>query len=208
MFLAHHATAVASGARLPARLRLRLRAPRPRCAHAVLQLPDDRPITLRGVVRATGGVSGGTLASLLNAFSRIGPMRAAARERRAADPIADGRRSTGVTGRPAATPTWASGCCRCPAIDQDVVARSGAALAAYGPDFRYSHYAGLGNPLVLGGALAGVTVGLAGRPGRAAAPLRLEPAAAGHRAVRRGAAAASFTVDFVGAPAPRRCTPG
>ena len=30
-----------------------------------------------------------------------------------------------------------------PTIDPFVVARSGAALASYGPDFRYSHYAGL-----------------------------------------------------------------
>ena len=48
-----------------------------------------------------------------------------------------------------------------PTIDPLVVARSGAALASYGPDFRYSHYAGTKTlRYAAGGAAAG---GLDGR---------------------------------------------
>ena len=55
-----------------------------------------------------------------------------------------------------------------PTIDPIVVARSGAALPAYGPNFRYSHYAGTKTlRFAAGGAVAVAALGL-GRPGQAA----------------------------------------
>ena len=44
-----------------------------------------------------------------------------------------------------------------PTIDPAVVARSGAALASYGPAFRYSHYAGTKTLRYAAGGAAGVT---------------------------------------------------
>ena len=86
-----------------------------------------------------------------------------------------------------------------PTIDPLVVARSGAALAAYGPKFRYSHYAGTKTLRYAAGGAAGVAALGAGRPGPAGA----QPAArAGCRRARgrtrRGARKSWFTVDFVG----------
>ncbi|MGF2076008.1 hypothetical protein ACQUFC_21100, partial [Enterococcus casseliflavus] len=49
-----------------------------------------------------------------------------------------------------------------PTIDPLIVARSGAALATYGPDFRYSHYAGTKTlAYAVGGAAAVGALGLA-----------------------------------------------
>ena len=44
-----------------------------------------------------------------------------------------------------------------PTIDPIVVARSGAALPAYGPDFRYSHFAGTKTLRYAAGGAVGVT---------------------------------------------------
>ncbi len=44
-----------------------------------------------------------------------------------------------------------------PTIDPQVVARSGRALDAYGPDFRYSHYAGTKTLRYAAGGMAGAT---------------------------------------------------
>jgi saccharopine dehydrogenase (NAD+, L-glutamate forming) len=47
-----------------------------------------------------------------------------------------------------------------PTIDPFVVARSGSALASYGPDFRYSHFAGTKTlRFAAGGAAAATTIG-------------------------------------------------
>ena len=54
-----------------------------------------------------------------------------------------GRKSRAVAGKPHRDRTLGLWLLPLPTIDPFVVARSGAALASYGPDFRYSHYAGL-----------------------------------------------------------------
>ncbi len=91
-----------------------------------------------------------------------------------------------------------------PTIDPFVVARSGAALASYGPDFRYSHYAGLKT-------LRYTVGGVARRRRPASWPRRSRRCATSSRAgssraraPRRSAATKSwFTVDFVGESAGR-----
>lgn len=148
-------------------------------------------------MRATGGVSGGTLASMLNAVSRLKPMReaAAARDRVEATPV--DRTSTPITGKPHKDPVTGSWLLPMPAIDQQIVARSGAALPDFGPEITYSHYAGISKLPVLVGALAGIGVGIGAAqvgPVRRAIAARLPQGTGPDDATR---AAATFTVDFI-----------
>ncbi|MEU8076880.1 saccharopine dehydrogenase NADP-binding domain-containing protein [Catellatospora citrea] len=144
MYVRHHAAAVASGARLvhacgfdsvPHDLGVYLTAGR---------LPADGPIRVHGHVRAHGSVSGGTLASALLAFSRRRRTANVARERRALDPRpADRRIRTPLGGLRRVRPEsglkgWAV---PLPTVDPQIVGRSAAALARYGPDFAYTHSA-------------------------------------------------------------------
>jgi hypothetical protein len=63
----------------------------------------------------------------------------ALRDRRRAERRPEGRSSRAVAGRIHRTDgRWAV---PLPTVDPHVVARSGAALERYGPEFRYSHYA-------------------------------------------------------------------
>ncbi len=200
MYALHHATAVRTGARLVHACGFDSVPHDLGALHAVRQVPAQHragPIALRGIVRATGGVSGGTVASMLNAVSRLKPMKeaAAARGRLEAPPV--GRTSTAVTGRPHRDPVTGSWLLPLPAIDQQIIARSGAALADFGPQVTYSHYAGIKRLPVLVGALAGVGVGLGAAqigPVRRAVAKRLPQGTGPDDATR---AAASFTVDFV-----------
>jgi short subunit dehydrogenase-like uncharacterized protein len=100
------------------------------------------PVTMRGVVRSNGSFSGGTFHSALNAFSRVRQMREATQARKRLEPRPEGRRSKAVAGKPGRDKLLGYWLVPLPTIDPFVVVRSGAALASYGPDFRYSHYAG------------------------------------------------------------------
>ncbi len=157
MYLAHHETALASGARLvhacgfdsiPHDLGARF---------TVEQLPEGEPVRLRGVVRAGAQFSGGTFHSALNAFSRAAQMREAAKERRAKEGRPEGgRRSRAVAGKPHRDAGLGYWLVPLPTIDPFVVQRSGAALERYGPDFRYSHYAGVKTLRYLAGGAVGM----------------------------------------------------
>ncbi|MCW2797696.1 saccharopine dehydrogenase NADP-binding domain-containing protein [Nocardioides sp.] len=198
MYVTHHKTAVASGARIVHACGFDS-VPHDLGAYfAVQQLPDDRPITLRGVARATGGVSGGTFHSLLNAASRLGEMRSAVRARAAVEAAPTGRRSVAVTGKPHHDPVTGYWLLPAPAIDQAIVGRSGAALASYGPDFRYSHYLGMKHLPVLVGAGFGVGAVLAAAQVRPVRNLLLSRVPQGSGPSDKTRAAATFTVDFVG----------
>lgn len=142
MWLAHHETAVASGARLVHCCGFDSVPHDLGAMFTVAQLPADQPITMRGVVRSAGTFSGGTFHSALTAMSRVGQMKEAARQRRATEPRPDGRSSRAVAGAPHRDGELGYWLLPLPTIDPVIVARSGAALASYGPDFRYSHYAG------------------------------------------------------------------
>jgi saccharopine dehydrogenase (NAD+, L-glutamate forming) len=155
-YVAHHATAVASGARLihacgfdsiPHDLGVQF---------AIEQLPEDVPITVRGYLRAGGRFSGGTFASALTGFSRPRQNMAAARERKAAEPPRDPQRRVrhDDPGRPhRALGHWAV---PLPTIDPQIIARSARALPRYGPDFSYGHYAAVKRLPIAVGGVAGI----------------------------------------------------
>ena len=65
-------------------------------------------------------------------------------------------RSRAVAGKPHRDPVLGYWLLPLPTIDPLVVARSGAALASYGPDFRYSHYAGTKTLRYAAGGVAAV----------------------------------------------------
>jgi short subunit dehydrogenase-like uncharacterized protein len=102
---------------------------------AVAQLPDDEPVVLRGLVSAGGRPSGGTLVSALDA---MGDREALRGPRPDAGP---GRRVGGLPRRITKEPEVGGWAVPLPTIDAQVVLRSAAALPAYGPAFRYGHFA-------------------------------------------------------------------
>ncbi|WP_203337314.1 saccharopine dehydrogenase family protein [Nocardioides limicola] len=197
MYVAHHQTAVESGARIVHACGFDSIPHDLGVYFTVTQLPDDVPITVRGVVRAGGTPSGGTFASTLHAMSRPKQMREAMVARRQAEPRPQGRSSRAVAGKPHRDRLLGYWLLPLPTCDPMVVARSGAALPAYGPKFRYSHFAGTKTLRYAGMGVAGVAaIGAAAQVG----PLRRflaskVPQGEGPDEARR--AKSWFTVDFV-----------
>ena len=142
MYVAHHATAERNGARIVHACGFDSIPHDLGAMFTVQQLAASGPVTLRGVVRASGMFSGGTFHSAMTAMSRGRQMKQASSERRRAEGRPEGRSSRAVAGKPHKDPVLGWYLLPMPTIDPAVVARSGAALASYGPDFRYSHYAG------------------------------------------------------------------
>jgi short subunit dehydrogenase-like uncharacterized protein len=160
MYVEHHAAAEQSGARIVHACGFDS-VPHDLGAYfTVKQLPDDQPITLRGVVRASGMFSGGTFHSAVTALSRVRQMKEAAAARRRAEPRPEGRSARAVGSKPGRDDVLGYWLLPLPTIDPMVVARSGAALASYGPDFRYSHFAGTKTRrFAAGGAVAVTAIG-------------------------------------------------
>ena len=203
MYVEHHDAAVASGARIVHACGFDSIPHDLGAWFTVNKLGSTEPITLRGVVRAGGMASGGTFASALGAMSRARQMREAMVARREKEPRPVGRASRAVAGKPHRDSTLGLYLLPMPTIDPFVVARSGAALASYGPDFRYSHYAGLKTlRYTLGGVavVGGVVVAAQVPPLRNFLKKRL-PQGSGPSPERR--AKSWFTVDFVGQSAGR-----
>jgi short subunit dehydrogenase-like uncharacterized protein len=88
-----------------------------------------------------------------------------------------------------------------PTIDPQIVRRSARAVARYGPDFRYSHYASLGSPFAAAGAMAGIgaVAGIAQLP--PARRILLERVKPGNGPSAERRARSWFTVTFVGGTA-------
>jgi short subunit dehydrogenase-like uncharacterized protein len=198
MYVAHHQTAVASGARLVHGCGFDSIPHDLGAMFTVEHLPADVPIDLRGVVRAGGLPSGGTFETALTGMSRVRHIREAAQARKRVEPRPEGRSSRAVAGKPHRDPVLGYWLLPLPTMDPAVVARSGAALPAYGPRFRYSHYAGTKTlPYAVGGAAVMAGLGLA-------AQLKLTrdllmkwyPAGDGPHPERRERS--WFSVDFVG----------
>jgi short subunit dehydrogenase-like uncharacterized protein len=143
MYLEHHDEAVASGARIVHACGFDSIPHDLGAWFTVQQLGSSDPIKLRGVVRAAAQPSGGTLASAVGQFSRAKQMRDAMVARRKKEGRPAGRKSRAVGGKPHRDRKLGLWLLPMPTIDPFVVARSGAAMESYGPDFRYSHYAGL-----------------------------------------------------------------
>ena len=198
MYAAHHATAERTGARLVHACGFDS-VPHDLGAYfTVQQLPSDAPLSLRGVVRAKATFSGGTFHSALNAMARTRQARSAAAARRRLEPRPEGRSSRAVGGKPHRDSMLGYWLLPLPTIDPIVVARSGRSLAAYGPEFRYSHFAGTQSLRAAVGGAAGVTaLGLAAQIGplRDRLARRIQP---GEGPDERRRERSWFTVDFVG----------
>jgi short subunit dehydrogenase-like uncharacterized protein len=198
MYVAHHAAAVASGARIVHACGFDSIPHDLGAYYAVQQLPDDVPITLRGVVRSRGTFSGGTFHSAMTQMSRARQMKQASSARRKAEGRPEGRSSRAVAGKPHRDSDLGRWLLPLPTIDPIVVARSGAALPSYGPDFRYSHYAGTKTlRYAVGGAVGIGALGLAAhvKPVRSSMLKHIKQGD-GPDAARR--AKSWFRVDFVG----------
>lgn len=156
MWLAHHQTAVASGARLVHSCGFDSIPHDLGAFFTVKQLPAGEPITMRGVVRSNATFSGGTFHSALGAMERARQMKAAFAERRRKEARPEGRSSRAVAGKPHRDKVLGFWLLPLPTIDPQVVQRSGAALPAYGPKFRYSHFAGTKTLRYAAGGAAGV----------------------------------------------------
>ncbi len=198
MYLEHHARAVASGARLVHACGFDSVPHDLGALFTVAQLPSDVPLTVRGVVRSSAQFSGGTFHSALNAMSRMRESSAVLKERRRLEPRPAGRSSRAVTAKPHRDPDLGYWLLPLPTLDPFVVARSGAALPAYGPDFRYSHYAGTKTlRYAVGGAAAVGAMALSAQVG----PLRrrlLGRITQGDGPEESRRARSWFTVDFIG----------
>jgi short subunit dehydrogenase-like uncharacterized protein len=197
-YVAHHAIAQQTGARLVHACGFDSIPHDLGAYFTVQQLPDDVPITLRGVVRASGMASGGTFHSAMNAFARVRHSRAAYAARRQVEPRPQGRSSRAVAGKPHRDSVLGRWLVPLPTIDPIIVARSGAALSAYGPEFRYSHFAGTKTlRYAVGGVTTVAALGAAAQvPPVRRALLKRIPAGEGPDPARR--ARSWFKVDFVG----------
>ncbi len=143
MYVAHHRRAAETGARLvhscgfdsiPHDLGVQF---------TVEQLPEDVPIAIEGFVRASGGASGGTVASAMLIMARARQARQAAAARRRLAPDPGGRRVRAVLGRPRHDGEEQAWLLPMPTVDPQIVRASALALPRYGPDFSYAPYLAL-----------------------------------------------------------------
>ena len=197
MYVAHHATAVASGARIVHACGFDSIPHDLGAYYTVKELRAKGPVAVRGVVRAGGLPSGGTFHSAMGAFSRARQLREAMVARRRVEPRPEGRSSKAVAGKPHRDKLLGLWLVPLPTIDPFIVARSGRALPAYGPRFTYSHYAGTKTLRYAAGGAA-VAGGLA--VSAQIPPLRkflLGRVKQGEGPAERRRAKSWFTVDFV-----------
>lgn len=198
MYLAHHATAARTGARIVHACGFDSVPHDLGALFTRRQLPDDVPVTIRGVVRSNAMISGGTFHSALGQFARIRHMREAMRQRKSAEPRPEGRRARAKSDRPRRDRNLGLWLLPLPTIDPFIVQRSAAARGDYGPDFTYTHYAGVKNPATIAGAALGAGALIAAAqvpPLRRLIASRL-PRGQGPSPERR--ARSWFTVDFIG----------
>lgn len=206
VYVAHHATAQRTGARLvhacgfdsiPHDLGA-LFTMQQLAAAGTVSGTVTGGVSMRGVVRANAMFSGGTFHSAINAMSRPRQMKEAisARRRVEGKPV-DGRSSRAVAGKPHRDPVLGLWLVPMPLIDPLIVARSGAALPAYGPRFRYSHFAGTKTlRFAVGGMVGAGAMGLSAqvRPLRNLLLGRIKPGQGPDEAKREKS---WFRVDFV-----------
>ncbi|HEX3221212.1 MAG TPA: saccharopine dehydrogenase NADP-binding domain-containing protein [Nocardioides sp.] len=198
MYVAHHATAQQTGARLVHACGFDSIPHDLGAYFTVGLLPDDVPITLLGVVRASGLPSGGTFHTTMNGLARVRQSQAAHAARRKVEPRPEGRSSRAVAGKPHRDTVLGRWLLPLPTIDPAIVARSGSAIASYGPEFRYSHYAGTKTlRYAVGGAAGLLALGAVAQvPPLRNALLGRVKQGEGPDAARRERS--WFTVDFVG----------
>jgi short subunit dehydrogenase-like uncharacterized protein len=198
MYVAHHAEAVRTGARIVHACGFDSVPHDLGAMFTVAQLPDGVAVRLRGMVRGSGTVSGGTFASAVTAFSRTGRMRRAAAERRRVEPSPVGRRVRLRARGPHFDEQAGFWLVPLPTIDPLVVRRSAAALERYGPDFTYSHYAAVRRlPMVVAGLSVVALLGA----GAQVPPVRrflMSRVPQGHGPSEERRARSHFSVRFIG----------
>jgi len=131
---------------------------------AVSHLPDDRDVVVRGYVRASGRMSGGTARTALDALSGATPVPARVVSDGGIRPVT--KLALGAH-RPRELAGWAV---PMPTVDPLIVLRSAQVLPGYGTTFSYGHFAHLRHAATLVGAGAGLGAAVAAartRPGRA-----------------------------------------
>jgi len=198
MYVAHHETALASGARIVHACGFDSIPHDLGAYFTVGQLPKGEKITVRGVVRSGAQFSGGTFHSAMGAMSRQGQAKKALAARRKLEGRPEGRKVRWVQGKPGRDAELGYWLLPMPTIDPLVVTRSAAALNGYGPDFSYSHFAGLKTlRYTIGGSLAVGSMVVAANiaPVRNALKKRIKQGE-GPSESRRSKS--WFTVDFVG----------
>ena len=166
--------------------------------YTVKQLAAKGPVAVRGVVRAGGVPSGGTIHSAMGIMSKARETRAAAKARRAAEHRPEGRSSRAVAGKPHRDKVLGWWLLPLPTIDPAIVARSGAALPAYGPRFTYSHYAGAKKPWNAAGVAVGAGMVMVAAQVSPVRNLVLGRFKQGEGPDEQRRAKSWFTVDFVG----------
>lgn len=198
MYLAHHATASRTGARLVHACGFDSIPHDLGALFTRQQMPEGAPATLRGVVRSNAMFSGGTFHSALGQFARIKQMREAMKRRSEVEPRPEGRRARAKSDRPRRDRDLGLWLLPLPTIDPFIVKRSAAARPDYGSDFSYTHFAGVKSPLTIVGAAVGLTALIAAvqvPPLRRLIASRI-PQGEGPSPQRR--ARSWFTVDFLG----------
>ncbi|MCW2797695.1 saccharopine dehydrogenase NADP-binding domain-containing protein [Nocardioides sp.] len=198
MYVAHNAAAERSGARIVHACGFDSIPHDLGAMFTVRQLKASGPVSVRGVVRASAMFSGGTFHSALTQFSRARQMKEASSARREAEPKPEGRSSRAVAGKPHRDKGLGLWLVPMPTIDPFVVARSGAALASYGPKFRYSHYAGTKTVRYAAGGAAGVGLIAVAAQVKPVRNLLLRRIKQGDGPDESRREKSWFTVDFVG----------
>jgi short subunit dehydrogenase-like uncharacterized protein len=198
MYVAHHQRAVSTGARIVHACGFDCVPNDLGVLFTVRHLPADVPVRVRGMVRTNAGLSGGTLASALGAFSRARHTKQAHAERRRAEPRVNGRRVRTAAKAPHYDKQAGYWLVPLPTLDPFVVRRSAAALERYGPDFSYAHYAAAERlpSVVVGGAAVGLLFAGAQVP-----PVReflLGRLPSGHGPSEERRAASYFSCRFIG----------
>jgi len=165
---------------------------------AVSHLPDGHDVVMRGYVRASGRMSGGTAHTMLDALS--GASQGAPQGAPRQEPAGEALRPVGLLDlgvfRPQELGGWAV---PLPTVDPQIVLRSARVLPGYGATFNYGHFAHIRRTATLvgvGGALGAAAVAARTRPGRALLE-RLLPSP-GEGPDESARAAGRFTVLLMG----------
>jgi short subunit dehydrogenase-like uncharacterized protein len=196
MYLAHHATAERTGARLVHACGFDSIPHDLGALFTVSQFRPAVPIRMRGYLSARGAFSAGTFDSAVTALSRFRQASTAHAERRRAQAPTGGRRARAIPGRPGYDRAAGAWVMPLPTIDPQIVVRSARALDRFGPDFTYSHFLAVRSPLTLA-AVAGGAAGvfaLAQVPATRRLLLRMRPSGAGPSDRKR--AGGRFRVRF------------
>lgn len=204
MWLAHHDTAVASGARIVHACGFDSIPHDLGAWFTVQQLPEDVPLSVEGFVRAGGTVSGGTWHSAITAFSRLRAYADVARERRRREGRPVDRTIGSTSQRIGFNKLLGTWVVPFPSIDPQVVRRSAAADDRYGPAFRYGHYIQVRRLGTVAALLGGVGAAFVGAQFRLTRERLLRLRDPGEGPDEDARAKAWFKVRFIGKGGGRR----